>query len=325
MTPADASAPSLDAPTPAAPTIFHEPWWLDAATAGRWSQVELTDAGRCVARWPYTLQRQSAVLVSRMPALVHQSGPVLEESTASAANQALRREQLIIELADRLPKTAAFAQSLHHGFTDAIAFQAVGFRVGVQFSMELAPAPEAVLWAGLRDKTRNVIRRSQERNTLAVLDDPAEFVDFYRGNLGDRSSYLPLDRIASLQAAASIRGRGRMRAARDAAGKLVAATFVVDDARASHYFLSTRDPGSSDNGAVSHLLWEAIRESAGQGRVFDFSGIAGEGAARFYTGFGGMTVPRYTIWRGSSWYVLARAASAVLRGDRRNRFAGEHW
>ena len=36
----------------AAPTIFHEAWWLDIVTAGQWEVVESVRNGRVEALWP---------------------------------------------------------------------------------------------------------------------------------------------------------------------------------------------------------------------------------------------------------------------------------
>src|SRR6202030_2133576 len=37
-------------------------------------------------------------------------------------------------------------------------------------------------WKNMRDKTRNLIRRSQEKNTVSAGSDPEEFLRFYDSN-----------------------------------------------------------------------------------------------------------------------------------------------
>ena len=41
----------------------------------------------------------------------------------------------------------------------------------------------ADLWAGLRDKTKNVIRRARERLVVREIDDVNLFANFYKNNL----------------------------------------------------------------------------------------------------------------------------------------------
>ena len=36
------------------PTIFHESWWLDIATEGRYEVVEVTQNGEVLGRLPYS-------------------------------------------------------------------------------------------------------------------------------------------------------------------------------------------------------------------------------------------------------------------------------
>lgn len=316
-----AGAPS----SPLIPTVFHTDWWLDIAYRGRHQEITVDSGGRMVGRWPFCVQRHRGFDVSRMASLVPIAGPAIDEGEGSTNTRLLRRFDLVSELIGKLPKLSSFAQTLHGGLPDTLPFQAGRFETSAQFTMDVLPAAEPTLWSAMRDKTRNVIRRTRERCSVAELDDPEAFVAFYRRNLEGERSYFDLDRVPALYAASQARGCGRILAARDAQQALLAAIFVVDDARASYYLLSTRDPGSGDNGAVSLLLWEAIRTAAANGRRFDFGGIAGMGSARFYAGFGAQMSTRLTIWRSSHLFRLGRVVSAAMFGDRRNLFVGESW
>lgn len=308
---------------PLLPTIFHEHWWLDAVTARRWEAAEVRHAGRLVGWMPYVLSRQRGFRVSVMPTLVHLLGPSIDAGTGTGNTQWLRRMGILHELVQHLPDVALFSQTCHPDLSDVLGFQACGFESFAQFSAEVAAQPETVAWGRLRDKTRNVIRRAQEQSGLETLSEPGEFVRFYLSNLsraGDRS-YFDAARIAPVYEVAHARGRARIVGARMQGGKLAAAVFYVWDDRRLWYFLSTRDPDNASNGAVSLLIWEGLRMAAERGLVFDFDGIAGAGAARFYSGFGARICPRYGIYRRSAVYALCDAALDLMRGrSRRNYF-----
>ena len=51
---------------PLAPTIFHEHWWLDIATGGRYDRVEVVSNGKCVGWLPYFIPHSpdDAIIVS---------------------------------------------------------------------------------------------------------------------------------------------------------------------------------------------------------------------------------------------------------------------
>jgi hypothetical protein len=301
---------------PLCPTVFHERWWLDAVTGNDWHAAEVRHHGQLVGWMPYALSRRHGFTVSVMPPLTHLLGPIVDEGRGTANTRWLRRLGILQELAGQLPKVALFSQTFHPEVADLTAFQSRGFESFVQFTAEVAPDDEAALWSRLRDKTRNVIRRAQEHCRVETLEDPHEFERFYRSNLeraGERS-YFDTGLIAPLFTAARSRHQARILAARAPQGRLIAAVFYVWDRRRVWYFLSTRDPVGSHNGAVSLLVWRGMQMAAHLRATFDFDGIAGEGAARFYGAFGAQFRPRFAVWRRSPPYALFCSAADVLRG-----------
>ncbi len=257
--------------------------------------------------------------------MVHLLGPAIDEGEGSVNTRLLRRFDVIEELIAKIPRVHRFSQTLHRGLTDTLPFQARRFETSAQFTMEVPPTDEATLWASLRDKTRNVIRRTRERCTVVKLDDPEAFVHFYLKNLAREPSHFDLEKVPALHAACVARDCGQLLGVRDSSQALIAAVFVANDAHSTYYLLSTRDPASKENGAVSLLIWEAIRESAARGLRFDFSGIASMGSARFFAGFGAVMSTRLTVHRSSLAFQLVRVSSALAFGDRRNLFTGEGW
>lgn len=309
-------------PDPLVPTVFHERWWLDLVTGGDYEELQLQRHGRLVARLPYWPMRRHGFRVALMPPLTHALGPALDEGPGSANTRALHRLDLTKELIAQLPPLALFSQVCHRELAEVLAFQGAGFETSVQFSSEIAPAPQAQLWAAMRDKTRNVIRRAEERGRVEELHDPELFRRFYADNLADRGchSYFDLDLIAPLYEACRARAQGRLLMCRDDRDRALAAVFYVWDRSTLWYFLSTRNANAADNGAVSLLVWEAIREAARRQLLFDFDGVSSEGSARFFAGFGGRIAARYAVRRGRGVYALARSLKASLLGSQRNYF-----
>jgi hypothetical protein len=113
------------------------------------------------------------------------------------------------------------------------------------------------LWAGLRDKTKNVIRRARENLTVCDIDDVNLFTNFYEQNLEGVESYFDLSFLASVYAAAHARQQGKIVAAVDSSGVVHAKVFFIWDDKYFHYFLSTGDRNVAHPGAVSLLVWTA--------------------------------------------------------------------
>ena len=303
---------------PLAPTIFHEPWWLDAATQGQWEEVTVSLGGQTVGRLPFRRKRRLGMTACEMPDLVHFLGPAINEGSGGSGTRALRREQITRELIHVMPRLDHFSQRFHGGVPDTLPFLHEGYQTTVGFTIELAPAPEEVLWRRLRDKTRNVIRRAQEQTHIVDLE-PDEFSSFYEDNLRVRGRVNHMFSSATGTAvfkAAVERQRGRLLASKTKPGSVTAAIFFVWDDRASHYLLTTRTP-DAHNGCVSLLIWEAVRASAAQGRIFDFGGVGSRGASLLYAGFGGEVRPRYQVNRTSFRYAVARDAFVFARNRMR--------
>lgn len=299
---------------PLTPTIFHESWWLNAATGGNYQEVSVSSGGRVVGRLPFSMFHMPAgCALCGLPELTHFLGPAIDAGAGAPANRALKHDKILRELLAQLPRHTGFYQKLHKNVSDTLVFQDHGYRTTVQFTYEIAPAPPAMIWAAMRDKTRNVIRRAQEHYSVADLGDPNAFAALYQRNLQARGLANYYQRISEVCAAAMAHDAGRIIAARDAAGEIVAAIFYVWDARAAYYLLTTRN-GAAANNAVSLLIWNAIQDSAARGLVFDFDGVGTPGSRVFYTGFGGLVSPRYIV---SRFDLIHRVAGRLMNPFRK--------
>jgi len=299
------------------PTIFHEPWWLDKATGGRCEQVDVELGGVTVGRLPYLKFRENGLTSIGMPTLTHFLGPAIDLGQGNSTTRQLRGLSIAGDLLAALPKVSGSVWiKLHAGITDTIAFQEHGFRTDVQFTTEIAPDAEDALWSRMRDKTRNVIRRAQERFTIREEDDPERFLAFYLDNLrqrGLRNTY-HMPSVKAVIAECLRRGRGKIQIALDEGGGYNSAIFTVWDRRAQYYLMSTRSHDAG-NGATSMLLWDGIKNAAGNNLVFDFDGARHGADAKFFAGFGGTFRPRYWVWKSSvASRALGLLATLVRRG-----------
>jgi hypothetical protein len=279
-----------------APTIFHQPWWLEIATRGRYAVAEARHNGRVVGRMPYCLTRQLGGVSSTMPMLTHFLGPATDDGDGTPTARWLRRQTITQALLAQLPAVGLFRQKLHRGIGDVLAFQAEGYDTSVQFTHEIAPQPEDVIWDAMRDKTRNMVRKAARTFRCDMIDDPELFARFYADNLTARgkANYTDMAVTRDLIAACLARDCGRIYAARHSDGSIVAAAFCAWDDVSCYYLMATRcaDGGNSPS---TFLLWNAIRDAARRGLVFDFDGVSTAGAVLFYAGFGASIAPRYIV------------------------------
>lgn len=315
--------PRREPTPPRALSIFHEPWWLDITTEGRWHEVKVERGGQVLGRMPY-FARQRPWPTSVMPPLTRTLGPFIPTRNSNASVDFRNRLSIADELIGQLPDFVHFIHALDPRVDEAIAFVQRGFQVttGYTFWIERGRTKENV-WAGLRDKTRNLIRRAGEQLVVRPVDDARLFCEVYARNLGAKeldNVYTP-KLMMRLVGAALKREAGSVLGAFSGDGSLSAMIVLVWDDHAAYYLLSTRDP-HAHNGAVSLLLWEAIQLTIEKGLVFDFDGFAGDTGLSFLTGFGGTVKPRFVVRRTRPWYAALRAVkghASSLRASPRLR------
>ena len=170
------------AATPPVATIFHEPWWLSAASDGAYEEAVFTADNRIIGRLPYLRQRkigwQTALV---MPTMTHSLGPSLPlDLPGGERSRSLRRFSICSVLIAQLPQAGHIWFALHRRETETLAFEAAGFSTGVRFTMEIPPNTPDNLWRAMRDKTRNVIRRSQVEPHHADDQRPLALLRFLR-------------------------------------------------------------------------------------------------------------------------------------------------
>ncbi|MFC1455533.1 GNAT family N-acetyltransferase [Microvirga arabica] len=315
----DSARPHSKPFDPLTPTIFHERWWLEAATNGAYEEVTVSSGGRLVGRLAYARKESFGFRALTSSGMAQFQGPAVDEGTGGVVSRNMRRGEITRDLLAKLPRCDFFYQQLHRDFSDGLPIVESGFSVQVRFTYEVAPANEEVIWRNMRDKTRNVIRRAEEQTDLSEIE-PAHFCTLYDVNLkrrGASSNYMFQPNTRALIEAAVSRGQGRVLAAINKQGDPAASIFYAWDDRVTYYLLTTRAP-DSHNGAVSRLIWDAMREGATQGRIFDFDSVGTNGSVLFYTAFGGEVRPRYVAKRVTPVYralqiSLARSRNITAR------------
>lgn len=316
-------------------SIFHEPWWLDAATNGAWRVAEVKHGNTVVGEMPYTFTQKALWQISTLPPLTRTLGPVIRPHQSGAGERDWsQRLGIARDLIAQLPKYAHFHQIMDPRVSEAeaLAFRLEGFTVKVAFTLVSAGwTDEATAFAALRSTARTAVRRAQECLTVEPIDSANAFLDFYNANLAVRK----LDNkhetatMRRLLHEAMIRGACTLLGAFDSKGALVAGTALLWETQKMYYFLSTRRQ-DAHSGAVSLLIWTAMCMAGKRHLSFDFDGISSAGILNFLGGFGGRLVRRFEVERTMPLYAAlrttlrgARATTAVARPAQSSGEAGE--
>lgn len=298
------------------PTIFHERWWLDIETNGNFDVVECFEDGKLVGWLPYFLKRKSGFTYSVNPKMTHFIGPAINEGNGSSETRFLRKLQITRELISKLPPASVYKYKLHRDVTDVVAFQAEQFSTNVQFTFEVPPQVTDTLWNNMRPKKRKKIRKASDELTSYDIEDPELFWHFYEKNLKWRGLYCSYyDKISTCKIieACLTRSCGRIYAAKDKRGSLVAVLFCIWDQFSTYYYMTSRTE-DAHGGATSLLVWNAMQDAAQKGLIFDFDGLTNAKSILFYAEFGGTLSPRYVVTRSTLIGGIALGLKTALDG-----------
>ncbi|ARN83649.1 hypothetical protein B1812_13860 [Methylocystis bryophila] len=250
-----------------------------------------------------------------MPPFTHVLGPVIDAGVGKPQTQLLRRLSIIRELIDQLPAFDFFHQAFPTSAADGLAFQEQGFDLKPQYTFEIdCRHDEKTLWGAMHFKTRQHIRRAEEKFTVSNVDDPNVFIDFYLDNLRKRhvASHTDFANFPELFRQSRARDSGMILSARWPDGTPAAMVYLVWGHGRMYYLLSTRAANIGDNGSINLLIWSAIKHANSRSLVFDLDGVSTSGTARFLSCFGGSPKLRMIVSRAGLAYGAVRHARRVL-------------
>ena len=305
-------------------SLFQEPWWLSAATKGRYDEVTVQHGKNLVGRFPFVAMRRGPFRISLMPAFTHLLGPAIDAGVGKPQTQLVRRLSIARDLIDQLPSFAFFKQVFDPSITgglavaDGLAFQDRGFQVSPQYTFHVdCRSDPTSIWDGMHTTVRQHIRRAEERYSVVLVDDPERFVQFYLKNIEklDKVNRTDFQQFATLFSECKNRSSGQILGAFSPNGEPAAMVFLVWGHGIMYYLLSTRAPDVRDNGSVSLLIWTAIKCAHLLNLTFDLDGVYSSGTARFLSGFGGEIKVRSVVRRAHPIYRTLQFMKGRLTPD----------
>ncbi len=166
--------------------LFHEPWWVHVVTNGRYEEAIFKLGSNIVGRLPYVTVRLGPFRTIRMPPFTNVLGPTIDAGAGKPQTRLKQRLSITRSLIDQLPSNSYFLQildpSLDDGLAnaDGLAFQERKFMVSPQYKFEINCRRSLDdIWNAMHKKTRQPIRRAEEKYSVRSLDDPKYFTDFY--------------------------------------------------------------------------------------------------------------------------------------------------
>ena len=284
-------------------TIFSQPWWLNAVAPDQWNEIKIERGEQIVARMPYVLKKSKGFTKIVMPPLTQTLGPWLAPMEGKYVKQLSRQHQLLTELIELLPPFDFFSQRFHNSITNWLPFYWKGFQQTTRYTYTIEDLTDLDrVWNATRANIHRNIHKAQKLLTVRTDIDLETFLDLNEMTFHRQGLKLPYtrDTVRRIDQVCQIHKCRQIFFAEDSSGRLHAAIYIVWDNQTTYYLMSGSDPGRRNSGALSLLVWEAIKFASNVTPVFDFEGSMSQPIERFFRSFGTRQTPYSQVTKTNS-------------------------
>jgi hypothetical protein len=296
--------------------IFQTDWWLEAVAPKAWYEAKVEKDGNLLARLPYSIKRRKGLTLLTSPPFTHALGPWLAPSTAKYAKQLSQQKELLNALIEQLPPYDYFSQKCHYSFTNWLPFHWQGFSQTTSYTYILPDLTDLdQVWTGFQENIRREIRKAEKLITVSIEED-VDLLYKMGVHTFERQGLTypyPYEIVRDFNDACVAQQACRMFVARDDQNQVHAVAYIVWDDRSAYYLTGGSDVQLRTSGAMSLLLWEAIKFAATVSQEFDFVGSMTEPIERFFRGFGARQTPYFVLTKMSRRMKLLMAGRDILK------------
>jgi len=151
----------------------------------------------------------------------------------------------------------------------------------------------------MKDSLRNKLNKASKILSIESTDDVDLFYEINKKTFSRQGMAIPysLSFLKNLNEALAQRAQRKIFLAKDEEGQYHAGAFIVIDDRYHYLIALGGDTVLRKSGAIPYLIWHAIKDTAAEGKAFDFEGSTIPAVAGIFRNFGAKQVPYYKIYK----------------------------
>ncbi|MBT8608416.1 GNAT family N-acetyltransferase [Polynucleobacter paneuropaeus] len=284
--------------------VFHEAWWLDAVVGpNNWGECLVERNGELLARLPWSRRRKNGFVYCDDPKLTPFLGPWFKKPIdgTSFYNILSREKELTNALIKQLPSHDYFRYCFSPEITNWQPWYWRGYSATTFYTYRLNDMSNLDgIFSRIKGSTRTSIRNAHKSH-LEILPNSTidDFIELNEMTFRRQGLQMPYTKIFlhNLDAACCQHNARKILTAIDSQGRKLASIFLVYNKHAAYNLMLGSNPNFHDTGAVSFLLWEAIKFASTVSKIFDFEGSMMESIESFYRSFGAKQTPYYSVSR----------------------------
>ena len=289
--------------------IFNEPWWLDAVTKKVWDVAVVEKNNQLIAALPYHAKRKGIFNVMLSPILTPFVEIILNTPPDLKKNKHLAFEkEHISALIKQFPSLDYSQFKLHYNQTNWLPFHWAKYKEATRYSYIIEPINNLDdVKSNFRENVRREIKKAEKTLEIKEIADLEDIADLLLQN-----SNVSLATFKNIDAACNRTDARKILAAYDKDGNIHGCIYLVFDHTSAYYLTGGANDQFKTSGAMSLLLWEAIKISSSSVDKFDFEGSMIESVERFFRGFGGTQVSYFELFKSKN-IVLETAIKLFKR------------
>lgn len=290
--------------------LYMQPWWLDAVCQkGIWDVCLSVDSRGQIegALIYYQVKLKGLVSAILMPELTPHAGTWLRIRDAEKLKRHsynTHTKRIVENLIAQLPQVPVYTQKFHYSLTDWQPFYWKGYRNETHYTYLLENIGDIdAVYDNFKGSVRTDIRKAEK----TMICKPSNNINLFYSlceksfqKQGLRPSF-SLKTLEALDNQLKNRQLRKMYIAYDAEGNPHGGVYIVYGEKTAHYLVGGSDPDKRQSGAITLLLWNALRDAADAGlNTFDFEGSMVSSVEFAFRNFGAIQKPFYRISRNSS-------------------------
>lgn len=270
-------------------------YYMDVV-APDWMGIEVLEDNELVAAMPLLVRKKYGMQYSLQPNFVQYWGIFFDENKFQDTYRELSWKRKVVKLlVEQLPeKLKLFGYGMAPEFDYGFPFHWEGFDLKTRYSyhIDLTKGEEEV-WKGIKRKKKNLLRQAErDLGKVQKMKKPDGLLELIKANLDAQVGIMSQEHLDTLpKLITEMRDEGYVLQVNDESGAPLAAGYFVDFEGKTTYLVGAKKPGLKETGAQGLVLWEAIKRSMGNSRIFDFEGSMLEGVESFFRTFGGRPIP----------------------------------
>lgn len=229
----------------------------------------------------------------RTPKLTPQLGILLSKPSNKAKYSTIlsKETEIIVSILQKLPQYRQFDYNFNYNFTNFLPFIWEEYNTDVRYTYVIDDLKDLdKVYSNFQYDIKYSINKAVKSNIKVVSDLSIE--EFYEINIktfkrqGIEMPY-SFEFLKNLDDKLNAKKCRKILFAIDENNNILAATYIIYDARCAYYLMGGSDPQYRNSGVQTLLIWESIKFASEVSERFDFEGSSVKNIETYFRKFGG--------------------------------------